>query len=345
MDAGIETHIVPLQAGVVDTRKDQINLKSLAKVGRLLAMATFVRRLRNLIREIDPYVVHTNSLKSDVLGGFAARWAGVPLVWHLRDRIADDYLPRRVAGAFRFLSRRLPDFVVAVSKGSLMTLLPGGATEIPPNMRVVYDGTPDLRPLPSSHDASSPVDHAPLVGIVGRISRWKGQHIFIRAAERVLRRFPHARFQIVGSAMFDQDAYEDEIRRLAADLDVADKIEFTGFRNDVKKVIGNLDVLVHASITGEPFGLVVMEGMAQGKPIVCTNGGGMPEVIEDGVTGLLVPMGDDAALATAIETFLADPVLARRYGRRGWERVRDHFTIDRVTDGVQAVYDTLITAR
>ena len=207
---------------------------------------------------------------------------------------------------------------------------------------MVYDGTPDLDELPASHDDPPPPNHAPKVAIVGRISRWKGQHVFIRAAERVLRRFPNVHFQIIGSGMFGQEPYEAEVKQLAQDLKIADKVEFTGFRSDVKELIGQLDVLVHASITGEPFGQVVMEGMAQGKPIVATNGGGMPEVIEQGVTGLLVPMGDDVALADAVETFLADPIAARRVGRNGWERVRDRFTSHIVARNVQDIYDKVL---
>jgi glycosyltransferase involved in cell wall biosynthesis len=342
--AGIETHIVPLDADVVETRKDKIGARTLLQFGRIKSAIGFIRTLRRLIREIKPDVVHTNSLKSDVLGGFAARWAGVPLVWHLRDRVADDYLPWKVVRVFRFLSRRVPHFVIAVSKGSMQTLLPEGTSVYPENMRVVYDGTPDLEELPAEHDDPPPPGYAPRIAIVGRISRWKGQHVFIRAAERVLRRFPSAHFQIVGSAMFGQEPYELEVRQLARDLKIADKVEFTGFRTDVKAMIGQQDLLVHASITGEPFGQVVMEGMAQGKPIVATNGGGMPEVIDHGVTGLLVPMGDDAAMADAIETFLADPATARRFGRKGWERVRDRFTSHIVAQNVQDIYDKLLGA-
>jgi glycosyltransferase involved in cell wall biosynthesis len=343
-DAGIETLVVPLDAGVVETRKDKIGARSLLQFGRIRSAIGFIRTLRRAIRQIKPDVVHTNSLKSDVLGGLAARWVRVPLVWHLRDRVADDYLPWKVVRVFRFLSRRVPHVIIAVSRGSMQTLLPEGTTVYPENMRVVYDGTPDLEELPASHDAPPPPGYAPRIAIVGRISRWKGQHIFIRAAERVLRRFPNAHFQIVGSAMFGQEPYELEVRQLAKDLKIADKVEFTGFRADVKAMIGRQDLLVHASITGEPFGQVVMEGMAQGKPIVATNGGGMPEVIDHGVTGLLVPMGDDAAMADAIETFLADPATARQFGRKGWERVRDRFTSHIVAQNVQDVYDKLLGA-
>jgi len=343
-DAGIETHLLPLDASVVETRKDKIGVMSLLKFGRITASIGFVRRLRRLIIEMRPDLVHTNSLKSDVLGGFAARWAGVPLLWHLRDRVADDYLPWKVVRGFRFLSRRLPHFIIAVSKGSMQTLLPPGTTVYPQNMRVVYDGTPDLEDLPASHDDPPPPGAAPLIAIVGRISKWKGQHIFIRAAARVLKRFPNARFQIIGSAMFGQERYENEVKQLAKDLEIADKVEFTGFRTDIKEMIGRLDLLVHASITGEPFGQVVMEGMAQGKPIIATNGGGMPEVIDQGVTGLLVPMADDVAMAAAIEKFLADPVAARRVGRNGWQRVRDRFTSQIVARNVQEVYDHMLGA-
>jgi glycosyltransferase involved in cell wall biosynthesis len=103
-------------------------------------------------------------------------------------------------------------------------------------------------------------------------------------------------------------------------------------------VIDELDLVVHASTTGEPFGQVIIEGMAAGKPIVATNGGGVPEIVEDGTTGILVPMGDAPAMAEAICRMLADPGKAREMGRRGRQRVESHFTLERTARRVEDVY-------
>src|SRR5262249_61008547 len=120
--------------------------------------------------------------------------------------------------------------------------------------------------------------------------------------------------------------YDQEVRQLVKQLGMEPVVEFTGFCADVQAVIAGLDLVVHASTIGEPFGQVIIEGMAAGKPIVATNGGGVPEIVEDGKTGLLVPMGNAPAMADAICAILADPERARSMGVRGRERVENHFT-------------------
>ena len=182
----------------------------------------------------------------------------------------------------------------------------------------------------------------PRVALVGRLCRWKGQHVFLEAAAQIGKAFPEARFQVVGSALFEEHDYERELHELVRTLKVEERVEFTGFRDDVSALIGAADIMVHASITGEPFGQVVIEGMAAGKPVVATDGGGVPEIVVDGVTGVLVPMRDAQSMAAAICRLLADPALARRMGQLGRQRVLEHFLIQHTADKVQQIYDELL---
>jgi glycosyltransferase involved in cell wall biosynthesis len=188
-------------------------------------------------------------------------------------------------------------------------------------------------------------DQRPTVILVGRISRWKGQHVFIRAAAIVHDRFPRAGFQIVGSAMFGEDDYEREIRELVHEMKMDDCLEFTGFRSDVADIIRQSTLLVHASTVGEPFGQVLIEAMAAEKPVVATKGGGVPEIVNDGITGLLVAMGDVEGMAAAICQLLGNPDLARSMGKHGRQRVSEHFTIQHTVAKVQNIYDDLVEAR
>jgi glycosyltransferase involved in cell wall biosynthesis len=333
---GIETHVLSLDASVIGIRKDSLGLGSFLKLKQVVQTLRFIPTLAALLRSLRVELVHTNSLKADVIGGLAGRLAGVPVLWHVRDRIDSDYLPRQVVVVFRQLCRLIPNFVVANSAATLATIRPGenslGETS---RMRVVHDGTylPDLR----SQMKSVPADHA-TVTLVGRISRWKGQHVFIRAAEMVHRQFPGARFRIVGSALFGEAEYEREVRDLTRDLNVADCVEFTGFRDDVADLIAHSSIVVHASIVGEPFGQVVIEAMAAERPVVATNGGGVPEIVVEGTTGLLVPMGDAPAMAAAICRLLENPESAQDMGRNGRQRVADHFTIQNTASKMESVY-------
>jgi glycosyltransferase involved in cell wall biosynthesis len=331
---GTETHVLALAPEVVQTRKDSLGSRSLFNVGLIVRTMLYVFRLARFItkRRID--LVHTNSLKADIIGGFAARLARVPVVWHIRDRISDDYLPAAVVTVFRWLMRVVPNFVIANSESTFRTLrLPAGGAA----SRVVHDG---VVPVPETDARLG--SEAPLIGIVGRISPWKGQHIFLRAVVTVREHFPRARFQIIGSALFDEADYEKEVRALAVTLGLSDVVEFTGFRQDVPELIARLDILAHASTTGEPFGQVVAEGMMAGKPVVATNGGGVPEIIEDGISGLLVPMDNAPALAAAITWLIENPEKAEEIAKAGRQRILDHFTIEHTVQKVQKLYDELL---
>lgn len=338
---GVETHVIPLSSDVVDTRKDTLGPRSLFRGKSVAAVVRHAVRLARFIRAHGIDLVHTNSLKADLVGGLAARLARRPVVWHVRDRIEPDYLPGTVVRAFRLLCRAVPDYIIANSVATLQTLhLPPGS----PSAVIAsgIDAGTIRGAIDRSTDGAARSDGHFTIGLVGRISRWKGQHVFLRAAARVRERFPHARFQIVGAALFDEAEYERDLHELADSLGLAPHVEFTGFRSDARELIERMDLLVHASITGEPLGQVLIEGMAAGKPVVATRGGGVPEIVLDGETGLLVPMGDDEAMAGAICRLLADPEECRRMGAAGQARVAHHFTLERTTALVHAVYEQLL---
>jgi len=347
MRAFAETHVLPLPIAVATAKKDSLGIATLFRFRATLGGIAYIWRLARFIREKEVDLVHTNSLKADLIGGFAARISRRRLIWHVRDRIDNDYLPSPVVRTFRWLSRWVPHFVIANSTATLESLdspgQQGGSVPSEPNRGgrsiVVHDGT--LWPFPADRTVES--NGLFRIGLIGRISPWKGQHIFLRAAELVHQRFPQARFFIVGGAMFGEAEYEREVRSLTESLGISNVVTFTGFRSDVQNIIADMDLIVHASTTGEPFGQVIIEGMAAGKPIIATDGGGVPEIVEHGKTGILVPMGDAQIMAEAISKVLADPALAADMGARGRERVHDYFTIERKARKVEAVYQRMLS--
>jgi len=339
-----EVYVLPLPERVRKTRKDSLGWRSVLNLRDFATVAIYSIRLARFAVKHDAKLIHTNSLKADIIGGLAGRLVRCPVVWHIRDRIEDDYLPRLIVRAFRLLCRFLPTYVVANSQAVLKTLhLPGEQSQvaIPSGVdlrsRVVHDGTI------SPPDPAVSVGSGHKIALIGRISLWKGQHIFLQAAATVRRRFPNARFKIVGAALFGEQHYEMEVRQLGADLGLDDAVEFTGFCANVPELIVNFDIVVHASITGEPFGQVIIEAMAAGKPVVATDGGGVPEIVQNGETGILVPMGNVQAMADAICRLVADPALAKAMGLRGQQRVRAHFGVEQTARKVEAVYEAIIT--
>lgn len=203
--------------------------------------------------------------------------------------------------------------------------------------------TLEAAPVCPTPEGSSPPPQKPsVVTLVGRIAGWKGQHIFIQAAALVRDKFPQARFQIIGAPLFGEHEYEQSLHRMVRDLGLADRVEFLGFREDVPALLAQADIVVHASTLAEPFGQVVIEGMAAGKPVIATDGGALPEIVLPGETGLLVPMGDAPAMAEAMMTLLSDPVRAAAMGVAGRQRVGERFTISHTARKMERLYEHLL---
>ena len=330
--AGVEVHVLGLDPDLLAVRKAEVGPGRLLRPGQLLSAVRHARAVARFMRLHDVDLVHTNSLKAHVVGAIAARLAGRPLVWHLHTRVATDYLPAFAVACLRLAARWVPDHVVANSRATLATVRP------PPGRgTVVYPG------VPADGSAAPAVAPAGMtVGLVGVLSHFKGQDVFLRAAALLRPRFPDARFLVVGSALFEERAYEADLHRLAAELGLTDALEFTGFRSDAAALMRDLTVVVHASRTPEPFGQVLIEAMAAARPVVATAGGGVAEVVVDGVTGLLVPPEDPAALAAAIAALLSDPARAAAMGTAGRARAAARFDIRRTAARIQRVYAGLL---
>lgn len=292
----------------------------------------YALRLARRLRRLRPDLVHANSLKSGLYGGLAARLARVPLVWHIRDRIADDYLPGRAVPVVRRAVRALPLAVIANSGATRATL--------PPDV--------DVRVIPSpvAAPAARPPRTGPLrVGMIGRIAPWKGQHVFLEAFARAFADGDETAV-VVGSPLFgdDEQRYADSLPALARKLGLDGRVELTGFREDVTYELAGIDALVHASVLPEPFGQVVAEGMAAGVPVIAADAGGPAEFVVDGENGLLYPPGDVDALAAALTRIARDPDLRARLGEAGRARAAA-FTPAAVAEQVQALYDELLARR
>jgi glycosyltransferase involved in cell wall biosynthesis len=339
-------HVIPMDASVVHVRKDALGFRSLLQFPAMRASLSFLGHVRRFIDEQAIDLLHTNSLKASVIGGIAGRLQSRKVIWHIRDRIADDYLPRNVVRVMRQLARILPHYVVANSAATLSTLQlkakPSG---------VIYSGVDlsrfSLAPLPASSNseegsANPKLANPKIVGLVGRICPWKGQHVFLAAAAQVHARWPGTRFRIIGAALFREHDYEVSLRRMVQEHGLEEVVEFVGFQDDIAAAIQSLDILVHASTVGEPFGQVIVQGMACGKPVIATNGGGVPEIVVDGQTGVLVPMNDASAMAEAICVLLADEQRARQMGAWGHQRVVERFTIQQSVIDLTKIYEELV---
>ncbi len=183
---------------------------------------------------------------------------------------------------------------------------------------------------------------APLVAVASRLSRMKGLEQFLEAAAVVRWRSTDARFLVIGEAAPHDQGYLDELKRLAARLDLGDRVIFTGLRWDVPALLAGVDVAVMPSLN-EALSNALLESMAAGAAVVATRVGGTPEALVDGENGLLVPPDDVAALANAITTLLEAPELARRLGLAARQSIADRFSIERMTGKTECLYRELLT--
>ncbi|MBW3557099.1 MAG: glycosyltransferase [Actinobacteria bacterium] len=323
--AGVSVEVLPMAESARSLSRDRV------QPGRLPGTTVFhtglyIFLLARRLRQLGPDLVHTNSLKAGVYGSVAATLARVPVVWHAHERLADDYLPAAAIRAVRAMVQHLPAVVIANSHSTREGLVARGVTMavIPPPVQI--EAVPRFRP------AGSPLR----IGMVGRLAPSKGQHLFLDAFAQAFPEGPeHA--LVVGAPLFDEGDYEDALRRQVARLGLEERVELTGFRDDVAAELATLDVLVHASLITEGFGQVVVEGMAAGVAVVAAAAGGPLELITDGRDGLLYPAGDVGALAGALRRLAGDPALRARLGEAGRRRARD-FTPEAVAWQVQDVY-------
>ncbi len=337
-EAGAEVLVLPLGGDTRDVRKDSLS-DPLVALSQLGAVLRYAWRLRRLLRERRVDVLHANSLKAGVYGCLAARLAGVPSIWHVRDRIAEDYLPRPAVWAVRLATVLLPTRVLTNSRATKSTLSPRLARLLGRSAVLAPEPVPD--PIDTTGivpaDRTAEDDGVFRVALVGRFSPWKGQLVAVRAfAAADLG--PDARLALIGAAMFGEDEYEREVRAEIRRLGLEDRVELPGFVSDVLGALRSVDVLVHSSTIPEPFGQVVLEGLAAGVPVVATREGGPGEIITDRVDGLLYPAGDVAALAAALCDVNGDDGLRARLVKAGRVRVED-YAPGVVGAAVTAVYD------
>jgi glycosyltransferase involved in cell wall biosynthesis len=342
--------VVCLQEGPLAGELAQLAPVVTVPVGRFRHLhrgARAVGRLRTLLAERRASVVHCHGTTAHLYGGLAARAAGVPNLFHVHD------VPAPLSsgqGLVEQVAFRVPaERVVAVSQFV--------ADRLPRRYRLRARVIPNGVDLDAREGAAASrgLDQTairrrfgwpagcPLVVWCGRLQRWKGTHVFLEAAADVARLAPSVRFLVVGGTVFGlEPGYEIELRHLHRRLGLGDTLVFAGQQADVIPFLAAADLVVHSAVRPEPFGLVLLEAMALGTPIVAAAAGGVLELVEDGVSGVLVPPGDPARLARTIVDLLRDPARRARLGAAGQARVRAAFTAARMTRAVEALYREVV---
>lgn len=295
-----------------------------------------VHQLRRLIQVKGVNLVHTNNALIENRDAIlAARWAGIPCVAHVRRF-------QQVGPFERWLASGL-DGIVYISQAVAENHHEQGIHSR--RDRIIYDGLAPETFVPPTPEVREQVRHefgvvsdAPLIGVAGRLTRWKGQDVFLQAFAQVHAQMPEARTLIIGDGGPGDEAFVTELTRCRDALGLGHSVIFAGERRDVSRLMQGLDLLVHSSIEPEPFGLVIIEGMAAALPVIATRGGGAVEVVRIGETGLLVPRGDAPAMAQAVISLLNDRERMKEMGKAARWWAKEQFTLERFTTGVQQLY-------
>jgi glycosyltransferase involved in cell wall biosynthesis len=290
---------------------------------------------RNILTRERPALLHVNSSRDSWIGGLAARLVS-PRVKVIRSRHISTPLNRTVMT--RILYRRLMDFVIVT--GSELTrrglierdgLEPDRVAAFPIGIDVdqFKPGRPD-RDL--RHEFNLPKEQR-LVGLISYLRSYKGHEYFIEAAVRVLSQAKDVTFLIVG-----EGPEEARLRERIASLGLSSNVRMLGFRGDLLNVFRSLDLFVIPSVEGDTIPQVLMQALAMGLPVVSTTVGSIPDVVQDGRTGFVVPPRDAGALAGRILVLLEDAALRAEMGRRGRALVEQEYSLSRMLDQLEEVY-------
>jgi glycosyltransferase involved in cell wall biosynthesis len=287
--------------------------------------------IRALVHRLQIDVVHAHGYKADLYSWVALRSARLPLISTCHTWYDNDLAVRLYGSLDRGVLRRF-DGIVAVSEEVRARLLRAGVPAR--KIRIISNGI-DLRPF--ARPLSFYRSPAPLrVGLVGRLAPEKGCDLLLRAAAKVLVEFPQIQFCIAG------DGPEGgALKRLIAELGIGDSVSLVGHCDDMPAWYRSLDLLVSAS-RQEGLPIALLEGMAAGLPLVATRVGEVPSLILNGVTGLLIPVEDVSALASAISTLLRDSTLRQSLGAAGRERIASSYSAERMTGEYLGLYQHVV---
>lgn len=311
---GVEWTVVFLRDGpmVAEARAlgAEVHVVEAGRIRQIVRRARAIRRIARIATSGGAELVLGWMAAGQLTAGAVAMAAGLPCMWFQAGTPRPDWIDR--------IATLLP------ARGVIVVSRAAGVAQarVRPARRqwLVYPGAsldafdPSRLPTPAASRAALGLPQSgPLVGTVGRLQRWKGVHVFIAAIARVRSVRHDVRAVVVGGAHETEPAYAEALRAQADALGLAGVVSFAGFQSNVADWMQAMDVVVHAS-DREPFGIVVVEAMALGKPVVAGAEGGPAEILANGETGTLVRHGDDKSLADAILRYLDDHVFAARVG-------------------------------
>jgi len=300
------------------------------------------KAIRQKIELIQPDLVHfNNGVGTDTPGILAARKCKVPAVCHIRTLARLTHISvavSRSVGAFLCISNAVRDMAIDQGVNAARSIVVPNAVDL-----IRFNST-DVSANSIRDEMGWDSGHK-IFALVGRVVSWKGQDYFIRALAEAHSSIPSVRGLIVGEGenTDKNDEYIEGLRSLVAEFGLDDVVVFTGHRNDIPDIMTSSDAVICGSSLPEPFGRVIIEGMAAGAVVIATNAGGAPDIIENDVNGLLVPVKDSHALAGAMLRLCEEPQLQERLLSAATDVVRDKYTVHKHVDQICDIYRSVVS--
>ncbi|MDR6408091.1 glycosyltransferase family 4 protein [Paraburkholderia terricola] len=315
---------------------------SLPKGQALKGLLSLVRATAKRARNAD--VIYANTQRAMVIGAIAGKLARRPVVWHLRDIVSPEHFGGKQLAIIKWCARLGLTHVIANSAASARAF-----TELTrfdeKRVDVVFNGISAapfdaLRTVPQAalrERLNLPRD-AFLVGSFSRLARWKGQHVLLEAMVRN----PRMHAVLVGAPLFGEDQYEIELHAFVAAHKLGDRVHFLGFQHDIPACMCAVDAVVHTSITPEPFGRVIVEGMLAQRPVVAARAGGVLEIIDDHENGVLCTPGDAQGLADALSELQSNDALRNKLVSNGYQTALRRFGTATYVEGVERILKRVV---
>jgi glycosyltransferase involved in cell wall biosynthesis len=343
-EAGVRVAVRPLPAALSQLGDSG----GAAGVWSLLKAAPPARRyasdLAAWLRELNPDIIQTNGFKMHLLGAWTCP-RGVPLIWHIHDYVSS----RRLGSLLLRKSRRACAAIIANSQSvasDIRTSLPG----VP--VTPIYNAVDLTRFTPAGNtldlDRAAGLAPAPAgtvrVGLVATFARWKGHDVFLEALT-LLPAGARVRGYIIGGPIYQTVGSQwslEELQQKAEQLSLAGKVGFTGFVQDAAAVMRSLDIVVHASTKPEPFGMVIIEAMGCGKPVVVSRAGGAVELFTEGEDALSHGAGDALQLASQIDRLASNDDLRTKLGTNARRTAERWYDSRRLAQQLEELYGRFI---
>lgn len=302
-------------------RRKNLNLKGIFAYLRDLFKS--IKFLKRVIKEKSIDIIYTNT--SVVFpGGITAKLLGKKSVWHIREIISNKFECVVVS----FIVNTFSDVIIANSRATGERISKNSK-----KVKVVYNAIEQ-----KSETIKVPrIDDKVVIGMAGRINRWKGQKLFIDMAKDVLEQNENVKFKIAGDVYKGEEHILEDLKAYVKETGVEEYIEFLGQVNNMDEFYNNIDIFILPSIQPEPFGLVVIEAMEKELPVVATDHGGPTEIIDNKINGYLVGYENSSEMSKQVLELINDDNLRKKIGKKAKEKRNKMFNIEKYVENISKI--------